>query len=222
MSDRQSFFESVYHDNLWDSAESRSGQGSELAYTATLRAELPILLKQLAVGSMLDLPCGDFNWMAHVDLAGIQYVGADIVPEIVSANQARFGNAQRRFIRVDVIEDTLPEVDLIFCRDCLIHFSYELIGHALKAMLASKARYLLLTHDNTLIRYETNGGKNADLDSQENGVNYMYRPINFTLPPFSFPPPVHVINEGLWDGYKTMALWRTDDLRQAMKEFRSD
>lgn len=220
MSDRQRFFESVYRDNLWDSGESRSGQGSELAYTASLRAELPVLLKQLAVGSMLDLPCGDFNWMEHVDLAGIEYVGADIVPEIVSANQARFGNAQRRFIRADVVEDTLPEVDLIFCRDCLIHFSYELIGRAVNAMLASKARYLFLTHDNTLIRYEPNGGKNVDLESLENGVNYMYRPINFTLPPFSFPQPVHMINEGLWDGYKTMALWRTDDLRQAMDPFR--
>src|SRR5688572_26366588 len=120
MSDRQSFFQSVYHDNLWDSRESRSGQGSEMAYTVSLRAELPELLKQLGVRSMLDLPCGDFNWMQHVDLSGIQYIGADIVPEIVDANQARFGNAQRRFIRADVVEDTLPEVDLIFCRDCLI------------------------------------------------------------------------------------------------------
>jgi hypothetical protein len=220
MSDRQSFFQSVYRDNLWDSGESRSGQGSELAYTATLRTELPALLQQLGVQSMLDLPCGDFNWMQHVDLSGIQYVGADIVPEIVNDNQAKFGNAQRRFICADVVEDALPEVDLIFCRDCLIHFSFRLIGSALKAMLAGKARYLLLTHDDILIRYEPNGGKNQDLEAPASGVNYMYRPINFTLPPFSFPPPVHLIKEeALWDGYKTMALWRTEDLRQAMTQF---
>jgi hypothetical protein len=158
--------------------------------------------------------------MQHVDLAGIQYVGADIVPEIVNENQARFGDAQRRFICDDVVKDPIPDVDLIFCRDCLIHFSFELSGRALKAMLATKARYLLLTHDDRLARYQSCGGKNEDLDALENGVNHMYRPINFTLPPFSFPPPMHTVKEGaLWDGYKTMALWRTDDLRQAMEQF---
>jgi SAM-dependent methyltransferase len=220
MSDRQSFFQSVYQNNLWDSGESRSGQGSELAHTATLRDELPALLKQLEVRSMLDLPCGDFNWMQHMDLTGIQYVGADIVPEIVNENQDRFSNAQRRFICADVVEGPIPEVDLIFCRDCLIHFSFELAGSALKTMMASKARYLLLTHDDILTRYEPNGGKNMDLEALRNGVNYMYRPINFTLAPFSFPPPMHMIKESsLWDGYKTMALWRIDDLHQAIEQF---
>ena len=28
---------------------------------------------------MLDVPCGDFRWMAHVDLSGIIYIGGDII-----------------------------------------------------------------------------------------------------------------------------------------------
>jgi SAM-dependent methyltransferase len=215
VSDRQSFFESVYRDNLWNSSESRSGHGSELANTVELRAELPVLLRQLGVTSMLDLPCGDFNWMQHVDLSGVQYVGADIVPEVVSRNQARFGNKDRSFIQADIVQGPLPHTDLVFCRDCLIHFSLELALSALKTILASSARYLLLTHDSSLLRYEPADGKNVDIEALENGVNYQFRPLNFTLAPFLFPPPDTLIHEELWDGCKTMALWRTDELRRA-------
>jgi hypothetical protein len=71
MSDRQRFFQSVYHNNLWGSGESRSGQGSELVYTSALRAELPGLLKQLEVHSIWTCPaaistgCSTWIWPAY-------------------------------------------------------------------------------------------------------------------------------------------------------------
>ena len=214
MTERQRFFESVYRDNLWDSRESRSGQGSEVAYTAALIAELPPLFKQIGVTSIVDVPCGDFNWMRHVDLEGIKYVGADIVPEIVQANQARFGSDARRFVQADIIDGELPAADLVFCRDCMIHFSLPLIERALRNILSGPARYLMLTHDTSVERYAAANGANVAIDDAGNGVNYLYRPLNFTLAPFFFPSPLQVINEGQWDNCKTMALWRCDDLRK--------
>jgi hypothetical protein len=42
------------------------------------------LLRQFEIHSLLDLPCGDFNWMQHVDLQGIKYTGGDIVEALVA------------------------------------------------------------------------------------------------------------------------------------------
>lgn len=73
-------FSRYWSSNHWRNAESRSGDGSTLAYTARLREQLPLLISRYRVRSMLDLPCGDFNWFRHVELpASVDYIGADIV-----------------------------------------------------------------------------------------------------------------------------------------------
>jgi hypothetical protein len=64
--DRESFagltlqqrFERIHEINLWGAAASVSGLGSETDATATLRADLPGLLRKLGVKSLLDAPCG--------------------------------------------------------------------------------------------------------------------------------------------------------------------
>ena len=66
--DRKTAFERIYSANEWGSNESRSGLGSNLDLTHQVRRALPPLLRGLAVKSMLDAPCGDYNWMPHVDL----------------------------------------------------------------------------------------------------------------------------------------------------------
>src|SRR5215204_2321496 len=56
-------FNQIYHRNHWGSLESVSGPGSELATTAEVRQGLSTLLTDLSIKSMLDAPCGDFNWI---------------------------------------------------------------------------------------------------------------------------------------------------------------
>jgi hypothetical protein len=85
--DRQAHIYRRFQKNAWASRESVSGTGSELNRTYHLRRELPVLLSELKVRSLLDLPCGDFNWMAHVELGDIRYVGADIIAELIDRNQ---------------------------------------------------------------------------------------------------------------------------------------
>src|SRR5689334_11036374 len=114
-------FTAFYRHNAWEEGESRSGVGSTLASTTTLRRELPDLLRRLDVRSMLDVPCGDFYWMREVDLAGIDYVGGDIVDELVARNREMHGASGRRFEVVDLTSTPLPHADLVFCRDCLAH-----------------------------------------------------------------------------------------------------
>ncbi len=65
---RRAAFRRIYTRNAWGSKGSVSGSGSESEFTASLRVTLPDLLRELGVRSVLDAPCGDFNWMQGVDL----------------------------------------------------------------------------------------------------------------------------------------------------------
>jgi hypothetical protein len=65
-------FTNIYDTRAWHSKESISGNGSELIQTEQIINELPVLLKKYNITSMLDIPCGDFNWMQHVNLDNVK------------------------------------------------------------------------------------------------------------------------------------------------------
>ncbi|CAJ0822660.1 class I SAM-dependent methyltransferase [Ralstonia flaminis] len=215
---RAEFFSNVYQNNLWGSGQSRSGEGSELAWTGDLVERLPALLRTYGVRRLLDVPCGDFHWMQTVDLDGVEYVGGDIVPQIVAVNRERYASASRSFIELDIVADALPSADMIFVRDCFIHFNNALVMEALRNIARSDIRYLCVTHDLNAARYPN--GHNIELDRAQAGVNFEYRPIHFELPPYSFPPPVAALKDGdnwaEWAGVKTMAVWDVATMRTAL------
>ncbi len=197
-------FVKVFDENHWGDGESASGAGSSLAATEVVRAELPALLRGLGITSLLDAPCGDFNWMQHVDLQGIRYTGADVVPHLVERNAQRFASADRQFIVRDITTEALPDADAILSRDCLVHLSYAKARAALRNFKSSGARFLVST---------TYTDRSANWDI----VTGSWRPLNLQLPPFSFPPPIAAINERCTEGDggfddKTLAVWRLADL----------
>jgi len=61
-------FQRIRDINLWGAEASISGLGSEMDATTVLRAELPGLLKELGVASLLDAPCGDAGWISQAGL----------------------------------------------------------------------------------------------------------------------------------------------------------
>ena len=73
-------FRVYYKERAWG-GDSASGPGSSLRRTRNIRQQLPALIGQLQINSILDVPCGDFHWMRHVNLDGISYCGVDIVRE---------------------------------------------------------------------------------------------------------------------------------------------
>ena len=62
--------------------------------------------------------------MRLVERPEVHYIGGEIVPEFVEANNARYANDNTRFILCDILKDELPAVDLWLCRDVLFHFRY--------------------------------------------------------------------------------------------------
>lgn len=176
-------FRKIYESNHWGSNESASGTGSELEQTATIRAEIAALCQRLGVKRILDVPCGDFNWMQHTNLDGIAYIGADIVPELIAKVKKKFGSEARDFQVINLCTDRVPKVDLVFCRDCLVHLSNSAVREALINILESGSTWLLTTTF-------TNRTENVDISTGN------WRTINFKVVPFNFPEPEVCIVEG--------------------------
>ena len=205
-------FREIYLRGTWGGTESASGPGSSLEETRVLRRVFPDILREMSVRSMLDIPCGDFHWMQHVDLSDVDYVGADVVPEMVAAN-ARFATANISFRRLNVMSDELPAVDLVLCRDCLPHFSFRDARKALDNIAASGSRLLLTT---TFTDRQTN----HDINTGD------FRALNLERPPFALPPALQVFNEEctLYDHAltdKSMGLWRLDEVGRVLAAQRS-
>lgn len=197
-------FDDIYRRNTWGSRESVSGPGSEIASTREIAVAIPKIIADYGIGSMLDIPCGDFNWMATVDLTGVFYIGADIVTELVMKNcEKHVPNGG--FLVLDVVSDPIPAVDMILCRDCLVHFSLETAVAAIHNIAASNSRWLLIT---------TFPSVKMNRQIKIGG----WRPLNLELPPFSLPPPERIINERHCGGSgpyadKSLGLWSIDKLR---------
>jgi|ERR1044071_10019191 hypothetical protein len=193
-------FREIYLNRRWG-GEPSSGPGASLEQTKVIRKELPKLISEFRIETMLDIPCGDFQWMRRVDLSTCHYIGADVLPELVYANSQQYGHD---FRVLDITRDPLPQVDMILCRDCLVHFPFEHIRRAIDNIRRSGSRYLLTT---------TFSARDQNTD----GELGKWRTLNLQLPPMSFPQPLNLINENCteYEGNysdKSLGLWRIIDL----------
>jgi SAM-dependent methyltransferase len=194
----EAIFSDIYRNNSWADPESVSGRGSTLGRTEVIRRELPALLGNVGAKSLLDAPCGDFNWMQYVDLGDVEYIGADVVPELIARNRDRERDARRTFAVLNITRDPLPEVDVILCRDCFIHFSLRDIHAAITNFKRSNSIFLLATT-------HINVRENVDIQTGD------WRSINLQLPPFNFPPPARLILEDAELG-KCLGMWKLEEL----------
>lgn len=196
--------------NHWRNPETRSGDGSTLAYTEPLRRELPALLARIDARSMLDLPCGDFNWMRHVALPpGFEYTGADIVPKMIDGLQARHGGPGRRFVCIDALTEPVPDADLWMCRDLIFHLPNADIVRVLERFARSRVGHLLITS------HAATQGVNTD--------TFMggFQLVNLQQPPFALPEPRARLTDHV-SGYpeRYLLLYRREDVVQWLEQRR--
>ena len=175
-------FRHFYETNHWSEIESVSGPGSTLEETNSLRESLRKMLYELEVKTLLDLPCGDFHWMQHVDLSEINYIGGDLVSELVERNQSKYARERVGFKKINLLKDSLPTADFVLCRDCLVHMSFDDVQAAFINISRSDVKWLLTTNF-------------PDVKRNNDIVTGQWRPINLMLPPFNLPYPTDVINE---------------------------
>jgi len=174
-------FADIYKNDLWNTPESKSGGGSTLEATFSIREQLPKIIAKYSIRTMLDVPCGDYNWMKEVQ-KNCTYLGGDIVADIVKKNIQLYSSDTVLFQQIDITTDLLPKVDLIFCKDCLQHLSYDKIKDALNNFKRSGSNYLLVTsYPKTWRNYDIYDGD--------------YRALNLLIKPFYLPKFILKIKE---------------------------
>jgi len=191
-------FTGLWRNNGWGDPESRSGAGSTVSATRTLRLHLAELCTFLGIRQIVDAGCGDFNWMALISERFDLYVGLDVVPDMIAELDKRFGGRRGHFFAVrDTAQDPLPRADAILCRDVMTHLSDELVLALLERVKESGARYLLATS------YVSEQNRNIPTGD--------WRPLDLTKAPFDLPQPFLSIDER-GDGSKLLGVWRIKDL----------
>ncbi|MES2622335.1 MAG: methyltransferase domain-containing protein [Bacteroidota bacterium] len=194
-------FSEIYKGRYWGDDESVSGVGSSKSETENISLRLPELLSEYRLKSMLDIPCGDFYWMKDVNRSNVNYIGADIVQELADENNRKYQKPGIQFTKLDITIDLLPEVDLIFCRDCLVHLAEDKVFAAITNIKKSGSKYLLTTT-------HTERSWNREIITGD------WRPLNLEAAPFNFPKPIYSIPDSKLKETKdkVMALWRIKDL----------
>jgi hypothetical protein len=147
---------------------------------------------------LLDIGCGDFTWMQHVDL-GADYIGIDVVPSVISANENAFGSMTRTFHCIDAVDDPLPTADAVLCREVLFHLSFGDIERLVGNVRISGARYLIATSD-------TCTAFNANIRTGD------YRLLNLRRRPFRFPRPQVWLPDDSRVGGRGLGVWSLEDI----------
>ncbi len=176
-------FSYIYSSHYWPSKESVSGPGSEFKNTKNIREEITKLIKQYKIKKFLDVPCGDFTWIQSIINKDIDYIGGDIVNELISENKKKNKSSNVNFIDIDLLQDKLPDADLMLCRDCLVHLSNDNVKKFIKNFVNSDIKYILITSYESSFKNK-NLNINVEIDDGD------FRPTYLTEKPFNFPNPV--------------------------------
>ena len=83
-------------------------------------------------------------------------------------------------MELDIINNKLPDADLLICRDCLIHLSYKNIESFFNNVKKSNLNYFLITS----YEYKNEIIPNTDIHDGD------FRPTFLTKPPFNLPQPI--------------------------------
>jgi hypothetical protein len=150
MEDLKILFTQTYTENKWTSTESRSGIGSHLEYTESIR-KLIVELIDGGVKYIWDCSCGDWNWMKEIRESLPNYVGNDIVDELIELNTKKFGSDTIKFQCGDMLEELKKlesaSVDLLLCRHTLEHLSTDYVTNVIKEIRRVSKKALITSNN---------------------------------------------------------------------------
>lgn len=165
-----------------------------------LAQNLPELFRSLGIQSLIDVGCGDFGWMSTVDLTDIEYLGVDIVSDLVDSLQQNYTRSNIKFQKMNVLEEPPESADLWFCRDLLNLLDFQQTAQFFSKYLESRSLYLALTS------VESNH-PNSD------GSPGIQRMLDLFQEPFNLPEPKKVLFDGeQWFRKRILAVFSRDDV----------
>lgn len=122
-----------------------SGAGSDAHHTIPYRAFVERFIRLNGVRSVVDVGCGDWQFSRLINFDGVDYLGLDVVPGVVAANQRRHSGPGRRFEEMPASLEAVPGGDLLLMKDVLQHLPHATIMD-FATRLVPRFRWALLTN----------------------------------------------------------------------------
>jgi SAM-dependent methyltransferase len=161
-------FERIYRQNTWGYG---SGHGSIPRTTKDYRSYIEGFIAANRVTSVVDVGCGDWQYSRLIDWHGADYLGLDVVPDLVERDQREFGGPGVRFDVSPADLADVPTADLLITKDVLQHVPNAKVSELVGAL--TRFKYALITND--IAGSEPNG------DIEAGG----WRAVDLRLPPFN-------------------------------------
>lgn len=172
---RERIFTNLYETGAWGTNEEGLGSSGP---ESTIENSLPYIkfvenfIQMNAITSVVDAGCGDWSFSRAVNWGQVNYVGVDIVKQVIERNQTAFSSPKVSFIHADINEADLPAADLLICKDVLQYLSNEEVHQFLSRI--DKFKYCLITND---------ACPNGD-NKTRSIVCGDHRPLDLSRPPF--------------------------------------
>jgi hypothetical protein len=166
-------FRQIYASDLWTLG---SGPGSLPVVNRPFIAFLETFIRENRIANIVDFGCGDWQYMSHVDLGGANYLGLDVVNQILVENTQRYGRPNVRFAPTPADLSNLPKGDLIIFKDVLVHLPNDYVA---KVLGEARRKYRFLIAVNNV---------SSEPDAYNSDIKFGgFRPVDIALSPFSIP-----------------------------------
>jgi GT2 family glycosyltransferase len=179
-------FTKVYDNNIWGSKETKSGYGSELKQAVNLVKQMPKICKKHGITGMIDIGCGDFNWMKKIAPSLQNYLGIDIVQEMIDKNTEKHGNNKIKFeynhFPYWLINFYDKKYNAVLFADIFVHLPYFISLAYINAVKKTGIEYMFAT---TFTDFHSN----KDISIEETG----WRPLNLQDEPFNLDKPLELM-----------------------------
>lgn len=186
-------FTKVYRTDHWGKSDAPdrpfySGPGSDPSRQQEYVRVLSDLIIDKGVRSIADVGCGDFAIgraiLDRLEAQGhsVQYTGYDLVADLIGHNAEHHASPSRRFVKLDIVDASLPKTELTMVREVFQHLSNADVAKALEN-IAGNTRWLVVTE----AHYEgADFIPNLDLPSKGTRTRSILRSgIDLREPPFN-------------------------------------
>lgn len=163
-------FENIYKKDIWNCNGVRSGHGSELKQTVNIRSFLDKFIPENSIKTVVDLGCGDLNWVKHTQAFVIDYTGIDIAEPLIEEHKLNY--IDKKFYSKDIVKDEIPECDLIIIHDVIFHIKIKDILDLFEN-IKHKFKYLLITSCNNFV------------NEDKHNIPYHFSKVNLEITPFN-------------------------------------
>ena len=141
-------FTRIYKKNMWGKNRYKKfNSGPDSSHPSVINPYInmitDILLKQETKPKAVDLGCGDFGVSVLLTPHLSEYIGVDIVEELINYNRQNFSHLPGVSFKIlNIIEEELPEGDICFLRLVLQYLSNDQIKKILPKLNKYKSVFI--------------------------------------------------------------------------------